>query len=69
MLGRGRRAHTSTNTHICDALADGLGHVGAQEHRPEELEDAGEHHCLLDRKSLGSHRGSESVRDIVSSDA
>ena len=57
-----------TGTHVCDALANGLGHVGAQEHGAEELEDAGEDDGLAQGERLGAHGRGEGVGDIVGAD-
>lgn len=68
--GPQRFTHSNGNTsaHVCDALADSLGHVRPQEHGAEELEDAPEHHGLPQGQGLGSDGRGEGVSDIVGSD-
>eukprot|EP00951_Prasinocladus_malaysianus_P039708 scaffold447427_cov48-Prasinocladus_malaysianus.AAC.1 len=50
---------------VCDALVDGLGHVGSQQNGAEELEDAGDDQRLLDGDRLGANGRAERVGHVI----
>mmetsp|Transcript_10274 Transcript_10274/g.30471 ORF Transcript_10274/g.30471 Transcript_10274/m.30471 type:complete len:450 (-) Transcript_10274:41-1390(-) len=54
---------------VGDALADGVGHMTAEEHRAGKLKDGRDHHGVADAQGLGAHGGGEGVRDVVGADA
>ncbi len=54
---------------IEDALANGAAHLGADQYRPEYLEDGGQDARLLEREYLGAHTRAEGVGHVVGADA